>query len=523
MRARWFIPVALLAALAAAACGGDESGQDNGGTFGGDAGGSGGAGSTAGNTATSGAANGAGGAAGGMAPDDAASSKSEISKSGGGKDIAGCAQVPTKQTSVTLTVANPRWLRSAPLARASLNAGQAPDPTAVDPIQLLGYYTPSYDPPAAGAPLAVVPELRLDGSGDLTLQIGVRAPDAPAPREKVLALTLLVDTSPSMAGDSMARAKAAAKTIAAHLQLHDTVTLVATSPEIEDQTFKIQGPSDGPLIQAINDLAPGGDGTLDRALEQAYTEADAHFVKDGDNRLAFLTDAGTPASAVNLTPVSDHAASGISLIGLGVGPADGYRSGLLDAMSLAGAGAHLYLDDFDAAEVAGSGHHSILAARFAEVFDVAARAVKVTIIPPWYYAVRDPQGQPYGDADATVNDTSDLTVGHAMVFRQVLHPCDASVILDDDDDFSVEVDYQTPDGVAATPVTMTFKASQVLVDSARIAKADAVSAYAAALASQNPDHLRAALSLATAPPLDTDADMIEIGKLIQLHPAYAKQ
>ncbi len=433
-------------------------------------------------------------------------------------DLQGCpAEADRKTTVTTLTAPNPRLQSSVAETRATLQAGKAPDPSAIRTAELLEYYAPSYDANPGPDPKLTV-EMTTTPSGEYLFQVGLTAPDHPASRQ-ALDLTVLVDTSSSMAGDSMARARSAVKTLALSLQKGDVVNLVATSPEIAPRTFPIQSSNDLNLIQAVNDLTTGGDGSLDRALDTAYQLTLAKGSPDF-KRLVLISDAGVAPADVDLGKVTAHQTNdGVAVVGLGVGPAIGYRSALLDAFAIAGRGAHLYLDDLDAGAVEGRVADSVLVRRFDGLFGAAASGVTVTVATPWFFTPHDENDLHFAtDSAVTTLPQYDIAYGQTLVFRQVLHPCAPAAPSVCKADFTVSAAWSGSDPQKAPSFTLAV--GDILTTSPRIAKASAVVAFADALRSQDPGHLEAAYELASA--IDGDADMTEIAGLIQLHPLYPK-
>src|SRR5436190_24391453 len=106
-------------------------------------------------------------------------------------------------------------------ARDMLNSGKAPDPALIRTYEFLNYYNVGY-PPAAPGTLSVIPHLlkNADVPLEYTLQIGVQAPPPESPR-RAMTITLVVDTSQSMAGQGITNARAVVRNIAAMLLPND--------------------------------------------------------------------------------------------------------------------------------------------------------------------------------------------------------------------------------------------------------------------------------------------------------------
>src|SRR6185295_10505572 len=103
----------------------------------------------------------------------------------------------------------------------------------------------AYEKPAPGK-LAVSAALVQSANdpnaiGDMTLVIGVQAPDAGAHRPT--ALTVVVDTSNTMWGDSMDRARAAVTALAKRLGSGDALNIVTSNPEHKPLQVDLDGPA----------------------------------------------------------------------------------------------------------------------------------------------------------------------------------------------------------------------------------------------------------------------------------------
>jgi Ca-activated chloride channel family protein len=407
---RYLEPVVAFSAAAylALGCGGLGS-ADAAGT-----GGSESTGATAG-SGTNASASGAGGGATASEASDTAPAKADPKT-----DIMSC--------EVTSELSNPIFL-SIPRARSMVTATQVrgelaelmpaiPMPSTLRGPELLNYYHLDY-PSTSATEVTVEPELHDTGiPGEMVLQIGIQAPLADSAHRRPTSLTVLVDTTKSMEGESMARANAAVLALAESLNKDDVLNVVTTNSDVAvvHRVATIAG--DPALFPAKQPLAVSGAGDLAEGLGRAYTEAAAveSYLADGINRVVVITDGGGLPESIDTRPIHDAwVTQRIQLVGVGVGLAPSYRPALLDAATSAGHGPNLYLDSVAEAEAA-------LHLRFDEVMDEALSDVSIGFQLPTAFQVVNPQITSAGVGEGQLA-TSDLGRGRSMVFRHAVTIC----------------------------------------------------------------------------------------------------
>jgi hypothetical protein len=347
-----------------------------------------------------------------------------------GPDFAACIANDTHALPVFLSAPHARAMVSATQVRGMLLGNQndavAPPPAGIRADELLSYYHIDY-PASSSDDFTVVAEL-VDAAPaapgaplQLLLQVGVQAPrvmTAPSkqPRRQT-SLTVVVDTSMSMAKGPIARANAAVAALASSLNAGDILNLVSTNTDVP-VVHRIAASSGDPALFPLTSLFEvGGGGSLQTAVDRAYAAAKAgdSLLPSGINRVVVITDGA--GQATDIAPeqlsagwTSDH----IQLVGVGVGAASTYRNDVLGAATAAGHGANLYLDSVNEAVPA-------LHDRFDEVMDEAGRDVTVGIAAPSLLEMVD-----VDDSGAVAQSqllTSDLGRGRSMVFRHFVKVC----------------------------------------------------------------------------------------------------
>lgn len=421
-----------------------------------------------------------------------------------------CTFPPTGAVHLTLPGARP--LASAALARGFIDAGQAPIPSSVRPSDFLNYYPVTY-PEKAGSDITVAANIALgDAPSELLLQIAVQAPSTAGPHRKV-ALVAVVDTSLSMAGPSMARARGAVAALAQALAPGDSLTVV--TPTAKGDTIVIGEEGDvSHAVAAAKSLQADGGEHLGAAVADAYITALLKRPSGGIGRVVLITDGAARAGEVDLGIVAgNYQLEGISLIGVGVGDATAYDTSLVDAASRAGGGASVYLDSVEEAD-------RMLLDRFDQLMDVWASDVQVVLALPSHLRLKGVPATSPSDSPTGLS-RAPLPLGRTMIFRQVLESCaDVSGLVPTD--IGVTVRWMRRDATQFTDVEAGGSLSLLGLGGAefpQITKASILLEYAEALANVRTAQIQAIhdrivdLQANLQAPLAEDPDLDEIRAL----------
>lgn len=432
----------------------------------------------------------------------------------------------TGNTALSLAVPGARNMASAELARGAVRLGSSLDPGRVRPDEFLNHYRTLYPGPTTTGKLAVHSALVPTGvPREYILQVGVETPDVQVPRHKVSAVTVVVDTSVSMAlgGDQsgLSRARAAVTAIAKALRPGDTLNVVTSGEANLPTPIKITalGATDPAVQAAVERLSAGGGNDLAKAVANGYQLANTGFDNKALNRLVLITDGVVDdAGQVSVEVAAGYTKNNISIVAVGVGPAKTYDDSLLAAAAKSTFGANLYLDDTAAAD-------ELLDLRFDEVMDMAAANVQISISVPWFFEVEDLSGA--GTA-GSVLASSDLGPGRSLIFRQTLRVCDESILPQTGTDFvPINVTWSTSPDTAPMSDTVGASIDELRqADSFPVNKASAILAYAEALRGASHErmvyaHTQVTTALSASPSLH-DADLEEIQILIEQNPIYLK-
>lgn len=399
-------------------------------------------------------------------------------------------------------------------AREAIQSGVFMD--SIRTYEFFNYYRFDYPAPV-GASAALFAEA-VTGSepGSIDLQFAVRAADPPAIR-RPMTLTFVLDTSGSMSGQGILRERAAVLALSSKLQAGDIVNAVtwSTWQEVLLSNHEATGPNDPALAALAQSLNANGGTDLNAGLVTGYDLAMQTYDPDRLNRVVLISDGGANAGVTEKELIAEHSElndeEGIYLVGINTG---GNGDELMDVVTDEGRGAYVYLDKPSEA-------HAILANRFDEVMEVAARGVQLQLTVPWYFQMQKFYGEEYSENPLEVKPQH-LAPGDTMVLLQTLKACDPSLLVGSDP-IQIVATWQTPVLHQPQSITLQTTVDALLAAPApRMPKGKAIAAYADALKAGAAAELTTARTkILEANVSGTDADLMEMQSLVEQHPSYA--
>ncbi|WP_437506878.1 vWA domain-containing protein [Sorangium sp. So ce1099] len=213
--------------------------------------------------------------------------------------------------------------------------------------------------PAIDAPKDVTLALRTDlerakvppGGGPVHVRVALRSTaQAPAARPH-LSVHLVLDVSGSMAGEPMARARDAARSLIDKLDAKDDFSLVTFS---SDAQVRIPdgpvGPRRAMIKSTIDGIVEGGGTNIGRGLELGYAQAARPGIPEGAVKVVLLLSDGRANAGITSSErlsrlALDAFQGGIQTSTFGLG-AD-YDGPLMSGIASDGAGGYYYLRDPD--------------------------------------------------------------------------------------------------------------------------------------------------------------------------------
>ncbi|MFZ5480239.1 MAG: vWA domain-containing protein [Myxococcota bacterium] len=344
--------------------------------------------------------------------------------------------------------------------------------------EYLNYYDFDFEPADEGS-LRVVSQMRGVEDGRYDLLVAVVAPAVDPAERRPLNLTFSVDTSGSMQGDPLDRAKDTMRAIASELREGDVVSMVSWSDDTDIllDSWVIGGPDDATFVDAIESLETGGSTNLSAGLEKAYDVASRNYAEGRTNRVVLVSDGGANTGETDEALIARHAddaeREGIYLVGVGASEPGAYDDTLMDTVTDVGRGAHLFVDSPSEAL------RSFTGARLLSNLEVAARDVRLSMTLPPDFVVTKFDGEQIGtDEDDVI--PQHLAPNDAMLYRIELADCgDAR---DGGERFDFSVDWEDPRTAELhTDVASSTLAEMTDAATTQVLKAQAIVAYAEAL------------------------------------------
>jgi Ca-activated chloride channel family protein len=243
--------------------------------------------------------------------------------------------------------------------RRSLLGGSLPDAEAVRVEELVNYFP--YDwkgPETAEKPFnATVTVMPTPWNKDTELlHIGIKGFETVAAEQPAANLVFLIDVSGSMdEADKLPLLKSAFRLLVGKLKDTDTVSIVTYAGNAGVVLEPTAGKEREKILDAIDNLQPGGSTAGAEGIETAYKLAQKAFRKDGVNRVMLATDGDFnvgPASDEELRRIiEDRRKSGIFLSVLGFGRGN-YNDGMMQTLAQNGNGTAAYIDTLAEAQKA---------------------------------------------------------------------------------------------------------------------------------------------------------------------------
>ncbi len=242
--------------------------------------------------------------------------------------------------------------------RRMLNAGSLPPVGAVRIEELLNYFDYSYPRPNNGKPFKVtVSTTDSPWQADAKLiKIAIQAQDLAMSELPSANLVFLVDVSGSMnSSDKLPLVKSALRTLTEKLRPEDKVTIVTYASGETLALPATSGSDKAAILKVINSLQASGATAGEQAIQLAYKQAEASYIKGGINRILIATDGDFNVGITDFDTlkamISEKRKSGISFSTLGFGTGN-YNEALMEQLADVGDGNYSYIDnDKEAAKV----------------------------------------------------------------------------------------------------------------------------------------------------------------------------
>lgn len=334
--------------------------------------------------------------------------------------------------------------------RRFLNMGSTIPPDAVRIEEMLNYFNFGYTDPPRDSCFAFRSQLSdcpwNPANRLLFLQVNARKIDPS--RIPPANLVLLIDISGSMdLPNKLPLLKAAFRLLVNNLRPVDTVSMVTYGGSVAVSLGPTSGEDKKKILQAIEDLAPGGATPGEAGIRAAYRVAKSQLIKGGNNRVILATDGdfneGETSEEELEKLVAQYKDWGVYLTCLGVGMGN-YKDSKLEVLAKKGNGNFAYLDDEREAE-------KVLVREFTQtVYAVADDAYLNIEFNPTL--VRDYRLIGFDNKEKVLSDTlsqlqgGEVGSGHSLLALFEIVPAnrDSAALQDADRLAQVQLNYRLP-------------------------------------------------------------------------------
>jgi len=240
--------------------------------------------------------------------------------------------------------------------RRMINNGQEVPKDAVRIEEMLNFFEYNYEKPTGKDPFAIHAEYSDApwNKNHKLLKIALQGKDVPKEKLPASNLVFLIDVSGSMnSQNKLPLVKKSLNLLVDQMRAEDKIALVTYAGNSQVVLEPTNGDEKTKIKQAINQLSSGGGTYASEGIETAYSLAEEHFVKNGNNRVIIATDGdfniGVTANASLDDLISEKRKSNIFLTCLGYGMGN-YKDSKMQVLAQKGNGNYAYIDTYQEAQ-----------------------------------------------------------------------------------------------------------------------------------------------------------------------------
>ena len=240
------------------------------------------------------------------------------------------------------------------VGRRFLAEGALPPRESVRPEEYVNSFDYDYDAPRSGLDISVDGGPSPFNEDNVLVRVGVQGEIVADEDRGDAALTFVIDTSGSMdRDDRLGLVKESLTLLVDELDDDDTVAIVTYS----DSSGIVLEPTPvqdrDRIVDAIDELGPGGSTNLESGLREGYELAREAFDEDGINRVVLASDGVANAGVTDpdqlAAMIRDDADAGIDLVTVGFGMGN-FNDVTMEQLADNGDGFYAYVDTLDEAE-----------------------------------------------------------------------------------------------------------------------------------------------------------------------------
>lgn len=240
------------------------------------------------------------------------------------------------------------------IGREYLTANQLPPSESVRVEEYINAFEYDYPSPRDGLGLMADAGPSPFNPDNIIVRVGVQAEQVRYDDRADVNLTFVVDTSGSMdRSDRLGLVKVALRRLVAELDGDDTVSIVTYSDSGDIILPPTSIRDSDTILDAIDDLRPGGSTNLEAGLAVGYELASEAFVEDAINRVVLASDGVANVGMTDpdglVQQIRDDADRGIQLVTVGVGMGN-YNDVVMETLANDGDGFYSYVNTEEQAE-----------------------------------------------------------------------------------------------------------------------------------------------------------------------------
>lgn len=240
--------------------------------------------------------------------------------------------------------------------RRMINNGQRVAADAVKIEEMVNYFTYNYPQPTDEHPFSINTEVVATPWHKNTqlVRIGLQGKTYENDALPASNLTFLLDVSGSMGSQNkLPLLKSAFKLLVNQLRAKDKVSIVVYAGAAGVVLEPTSGDNKEKILNALDNLNSGGSTAGGAGIKLAYSLAEKHFKKNGNNRVILATDGdfnvGASSDSDMQALIEEKRKSGVFLSVLGFGYGN-YKDSKLETLADKGNGNHAYIDNMQEAQ-----------------------------------------------------------------------------------------------------------------------------------------------------------------------------
>lgn len=314
--------------------------------------------------------------------------------------------------------------------RRFIQDGHLPPADAVRIEELVNYFSYDYPQPAGEHPFSITTEIARCpwNPRNKLVQIGLQGKEIVMDHIPPSNLVFLIDVSGSMnQPDKLPLLQRGFKLMVERLRSEDRVAIVTYAGDAGLALRSTAGNRKDEILEAINELEPGGSTAGGEGIHLAYNIATENFIADGNNRVILATDGdfnvGVTSDEELVSLIEQKRETGVFLTVLGFGQGN-LKDAKMEQIADKGNGQYAYIDGMDEAR-------RIFVDGLSSTLFTIAKDVKIQVefnpahVKSYRLVGYENRMLAAKDFNDDVKDAGELGAGHSVTALYEIVPADA--------------------------------------------------------------------------------------------------